>query len=42
MKWCQRNSLSAKIYVTLMGMVKENYALCLHTQKNLEHSRNLE
>ena len=30
-KGCHRNPLLAKIYVTLMGMVKETYALCLHT-----------
>ena len=31
---CQRNPLWAKKYVALMVMVKENYALCLHTWKN--------
>ena len=30
-KWCQRNPLLTKRYITLIGMVKENYALCLHT-----------
>ena len=28
-KWCQRNPLWAKIYVTLMGMAKENYFLSI-------------
>ena len=30
-KICQRNPLQTKIYVILMGMVKGDYALCLHT-----------
>ena len=33
-KWFQRNPLWAKWYVTLMGMVQGNYALCLHAWNN--------